>query len=116
MRKYKLEIKEKLIETGWELEEIDTETDWWLEEVWTIVSTKQNWGYRLYIHFLVDLQYEGTNKSSAVWCVSAIENKAENYHTAQSGFADMLLQRGKFDENIKLFIGNINKQRDLQSL
>jgi len=111
MRKYKIEIKEKLVDSGWEVEEIDTDTDWWLEERWAIFSTKQNWGYKLYLHFLVDLQYEGTDKDSAVWCVSALENKAMDYHSASSSFVSMYLQKGKFNENILLFVKGINTLR-----
>jgi len=116
LRLYKIQLKELLLENGWELKEIDDETEWWLEELWVIASSKQYWGYKLYLHFLVDLQYEGTNKSSAVWAVSALKEHAKSYTEANDYVAEMLLQKGKFDENLKQFIQKVNKHRNEKGL
>jgi len=116
LRLYKIRLKDLLLENGWELNEIDDETEWWLEELWVITSSKQNWGYKLYLHFLVDLQYEGTNKSSAVWAVSALQEPAKSYTEVNDNVAEMFLQKGKFDENLNQFIQKINKHRNEKGL
>ncbi len=116
MRLYKIQLKELLLEHGWELEEIDDETDWWLEELWTIASSKNNWGYKLYLHFLVDLQYEGINKSSAVSAISAYQKPIKNYNECSDHVAEMWLQKGKYDENLKNFVQEINQHRNEEGL
>lgn len=112
MKYYKELLLKKLHDSGWELDEIDSETDWWLEEMWKISSTQQNWGFTLYIHFLVDPQYDGTDKSSAVWAVSAIEKPAVGYVEAQNECKIMYLQKGRFDENLDKFVGELNNLRN----
>jgi len=116
LRLYKIQLKELLLENDWELEEIDDETDWWLEELWVVSSSKQNWGYKLYLHFLVDLQYEGNNKSSAVSAISASQKPAKSYTEANDHIAEMCLQKGKFNENLKLFVQEINQHRNENGL
>jgi hypothetical protein len=116
LRLYKIQLKELLAESGWELQEIDDETDWWLEELWVIVSSKQEWGYKLYLHFLVDLMYEGRNKSSAVSAISALQEPAKSYTEANEHVAEMWLQKGKYDENLKKFVQEINQHRNEKGL
>lgn len=116
MRRYKIQLKELLFESDWELEEVDDQTDWWLEELWVIVSSKQNWGYKLYLHFLVDLQYEGRDKSSAVCAIAALEKPVKSYTEANDDIAEMWLQKGRFNENLRKFVQEINHHRNEKGL
>ena len=94
------------------LKYVEDNTDWWLEERWTTCSVKQNWGLSFYLYFLVDLQYEGNDKGSAVWAVSASANVVRSHIEAQKCFANVFLQKGRIDKSIALFIDAINDYRN----
>ncbi len=111
MKYYKELLLKKLSDSGWELLEADDETDWWLESVWKIKSIKQNYGKVIFILFLVDPQYDGINKSSAVWAVGAFEEIPLD-RPLEDGISVMDMVKGKFDEKISQFTTEINAYRD----
>ena len=116
MKHYKQLLLNKLYDAGWELATQDTDTDWWLEEIWSIKSVRQNWGYELFILFLVDPLYEGNNKSQAVWAVTATTELPPDRITAENGVALMDLVKGKFDQKLSKFAELVNQHRNVVGL
>ncbi len=112
MKHYKSLLLKKLVDSGWELKTQDSDTEWWLEELWEVESIKQQYGYRVYVSFLVDLQYEGTRKSQAVWAIGAATEIPESYSSEEQNICTMDLQKGKFDEKLSSFVDKINHHRN----
>ncbi|MBL4798893.1 MAG: hypothetical protein JKY50_15865 [Oleispira sp.] len=111
MKYYKKLLLTKLSETGWEFIEEDADTDWWLESSWKIKSIKESYGLELYILFLVDPHYDGMNKSSAVWAVGAFQ-EIPTERPMENGIAVMDMVKGKFDQKLTEFVGDINFYRN----
>ena len=112
MRHYKQILKNKISDSGWELESTNVDTDWWLEEIWRIKSVKQDWGKIIFISFLVDPQYSGDNKSQAVWAISATNEIPSDRINAENGIVLIDLVKGKFDRKISEFVASINSYRN----
>ena len=112
MKYYKSLLLKKLIDSGWELLEQLDDTDWWLDEMWKVKSVKQYWGYQIFISFLVDLQYVGNNKGSAVWAVVATNTIPTERPINHEYIIEMDLVKGKFDQKLEAFVHGINKHRD----
>ncbi len=117
MKYYKEEILRKLSDTGWELVSIDSDhTDWWLDDLWEIQSVQQLYGLKLYIHFQVDPQYDGLNKSSAVMNVTVNQDRKLDYSASHGiDIAELYLKGGKFKNRIESFAISINKFRNGQN-
>lgn len=111
MKYYKELLLKKLAETGWERTVESDDTDWWLESWWKIRSNKQSYGYELYILFLVDPQYDGNNKSSAVWAVGA-QREIPHQRPLNEGICEMDMVKGKFDEKLTKFVSVLNEHRN----
>ena len=92
--------------------EKNDDTDWWLEETWKIKSINQAYGLELYILFLVDPQYDGSNKSQAVWAVSAVEEMPNHRPIDNEEIVQMDMQKGKFDQKLETFVLGINEFRN----
>jgi hypothetical protein len=112
MKHYKELLLKKLSASGWELIEQDDNTDWWLDEAWRVKSTAQHWGEEIYILFLVDPQYDGTKKDTAVWAVMAVKKVPNQRPTGDQGIVEMDLQKGKLDQKLEAFIQGINAYRN----
>ena len=111
MKYYKELLLKKLSDSGWELLGQDSDTDWWLEESWKVRSIQQNWGEEIYILFLVDPQYDGTNKSQAVWAVMAVKEIPNERQIGDEGIIQMDLVKGKFNKKLEAFVHGINEYR-----
>ena len=92
--------------------EQNDDTDWWLEETWKIKSLNQAYGLELYILFLVDPQYDGSNKSQAVWAVSAVDQMPNIRPIEHEEIILIDLQKGKLDQKLEKFILGINEFRN----
>ena len=112
MKYYKELLLKKLTDSGWELEEQNNDTDWWLEEYWKVKSIKDSWGKEIYIMFLVDPQYDGSNKSQAVWAVMAVIEIPEDRPLGNEGIILMDLQKGSFDQKLEDFVLGVNEYRN----
>ncbi len=112
MRTYKKLLLKKLTESGWELVTRENECEWWLEESWKIKSIRQNWGFELYILFLVDPMYEGNDKSQAVWAVGAALKIPLNRPVKSECFLAMDLQKGQYDSKLSEFVTGISEYRN----
>ncbi len=106
---YKKHLLKKLTDKGWELISQDDNTEWWVEELWTMKSIKQNYGFTVVIGFLVDLQYDGIDKRSAVDSICACLKEPKTYTEARQGLI-MYLTRGKFNV-IDQLVNDIDKIR-----
>ncbi len=111
MKYYKELLLKKLIDTGWELTERDDDTDWWLESSWKLTSIKQNYGHHIYVLFLVDPQYDGQNKGSAVWAIGAY-GQIPSDRPLDGEISFMHMVKGKFEEKLSLFTGEVNEYRN----
>jgi len=72
----KLQLEEELVRNGWKLvsRKLD-DFDWWADEQWVIESRWSPRGFRLFLTFLVDPQYEGSRpKGAGVWAIMASED------------------------------------------
>jgi len=114
MKHYQEQLLSLLHESGWELAVRDDDTEWWSAEQWTIKSLRESWGEELLINFLVDPQYEGLVKHSAVWAVSASIRQPQDRIEAQEGIATMDLVKGKYESKLKSFVSAINRHRHCQ--
>jgi hypothetical protein len=94
VRAYRRHLLELLSRSGWEVVNMETESDWWADGHWCVQSIRENWGLRLWINFLVDPQYEGSDKASAVWAVSATVEHPREREEAGRGIVLVDLQRG----------------------
>ncbi len=54
MPDYKDTLLAHLSAAGWEQSEVFEISQWWGKEVWRIKSTTTNWGFELFLAFLVD--------------------------------------------------------------
>ena len=111
MKYYKELLLRKLANSGWELVEIDEDTDWWLESVWRIKSIRQNYGLELFISFLVDPQYDGVNKSSAVYSIEAFK-EFPHERPLKNGLASLYFLNGKLNRVMEEFLVEINYFRN----
>jgi hypothetical protein len=94
VKAYRRHLLELLSRSGWEVVSMETESAWWTDGHWCVQSTRENWGLTLWINFLVDPQYEGAPKASAVWAVSATVTRPRNRLEAGAGIVLADLQRG----------------------
>jgi len=61
--------------------------------------------------FLVDPQYDGQNKSSAVWAMGAYRELPKG-RPLEEGISTMGMAKGKFYEKLTRFVGVINEHRN----
>ena len=111
MKYYKELLLTKLVDSGWELKGKDDDTDWWLESYWTIQSIKQNYGFEIFILFLVDPHYDGMDKETAVWAVGAFDEVPLEYRSDEE-ICVMDFVKGKLEEKLTKFVGEINEHRN----
>ena len=113
MKLYKEQLLTSLSNSGWELVEIDDFTDWWAEEHWRIASRKHQWGLELWLSYLVDPSYDGSDKSSAVWAVHAATSKPDSRPVSSGNeIATMYLSKGHYREEMHRFVEQIDGYRD----
>jgi hypothetical protein len=112
MKVYQERLLELLVQTAWELEEIVPEAEWWATEHWRLKSTGTDWGALLWITFLVDPQYDGTKKESAVWAIAAAAKRPADRLEAERQIALQALSRGHYDERVGEFVRTINADRN----
>ncbi|MCG7563099.1 hypothetical protein [Pseudoalteromonas sp. McH1-42] len=110
MKYYKEMLFSKLVQSGWEIIHESDNTEWWLESSWKIRSIKQNYGLECFILFLVDPQYEGNDKSSAVWAIEAFKN-LPSARPLNTGVAAMNMIKGQFDVKLSVFVNELNEYR-----
>lgn len=66
----------------------------------------------LTINFLIDPLYEGSNKSAAVWTITASTQRPIDRLDSQNNVAELFMQKGRFEEKLIAFIEDINRHRD----
>lgn len=100
--------------SGWDLADADTDTEWWACEHWTITSTQQLPELALVLTFLVDPQYEGTDKGSAVWAVMASTCRPKDQLDTSMQVAEERLQSGKLEASVRNFMDQVDQYRNDQ--
>ncbi len=116
MKLYQKQLLALLNTTGWELQAIDTETEWWSAEQWKLLSMKANFGLVVWIDFLVDPSYMGTEKLSHVWGIGASSCQPDHRLEAERGIAHLSMQKGQFAPKVDAFVRAINSWRDHHSI
>lgn len=114
MKHYQLQVNKFLVDAGWELVSIDRDVEWWSAEEWTVVSRREGWGTKIWINFLVDPQYDGQKKESAVWAVSASLSRPKERVEAESGTL-MDLVKGHFQAKLEGFVASLDELRRTSS-
>jgi hypothetical protein len=74
-------------------------------------SVKQHWGHEVFILFLVDPQYDGSDKHRAVWAVAA-RTELPIKRPLDDGIATLDLQRGQFNEKLRALADAVGRHRD----
>ncbi len=73
------EIEAALPETGWRLAERRIPDQWWIDELWRLESVWSPQGWRAYIIFLVDPQWDKPRRfGEAVWAVAVSKTQPED--------------------------------------
>jgi len=105
-------LRGRLDHDGWEIATIDDDTDWWIDQHWEIRSTRQAYGLTLFLNFMVDPMYEGRDKSSAVWEITASTHRPTERGDTTGQVAEMAMQKGRLARNLNGFIGELNAYRN----
>jgi len=105
-------LRGRLDHDGWEIATIDDDTDWWIDQHWEIRSTRQAYGLTLFLNFMVDPMYEGRDKSSAVWEITASTRRPTERLDTTGQVAEMAMQKGRLARNLNGFIGELNAYRN----
>lgn len=107
------QLRDRLSDAGWQVEAIDRDTEWWAAEHWRISSNRQAYGLEVFINFLVEPMFTGTNKDEGVWSISATSELPES--TNQNGgellISEMSIKNG-FSVNLPAFIDALNDHRN----
>jgi len=106
------QILARLSDSGWERTCIDNDTDWWVDEHWTIRSIRQEFGLMLIVSFLVDPMYEGRDKSTAIWLITAGTQQPSDRLDDKNNVAKLYMQKGRFNEKLIAFVEEINDYRN----
>ena len=115
MKYYKELLLDKLSKEGWELEENNEDIkEWWFESYWRVKSIRQAYGHEVYILFLVDPQYDGQDKSSAVFSIGAF-TKLPPEKLQSEGICTIYLVKGKLELNILEITQQLNEHRNIQN-
>jgi hypothetical protein len=102
----------RLDKDGWEVAAIDDDTDWWVDQHWEIRSTRQAYGLTLFLNFMVDPMYDGADKSSAVWSITASTCLPAGSKDKKDEITAMVLQKGRLNRNLSEFVRQLNAYRD----
>src|SRR5262245_43984201 len=74
MQAYKSQIRQCLMNHGWEIVEVLDVDDWWVDEFWKIASRRNARGLEIVLTFLVDPQWDAPRKKGqGVWTITATE-------------------------------------------
>ncbi len=112
-KNFRDQIRAALTRSGWQVVQIDGESDWWADEHWTIRSATQAYGCTLVVSFLVDPQYDGPRKSSAIWEIPVGTTRLLDRLDDENRIAVLGMQKGHFAEKLDSFILEMNRHRDL---
>ncbi len=111
-RRYHIDLRRRLRNSGWEIVWIDEDTDCWADVHWFVRSTRQAYGLELVVTFLVDPMYEGGDKRSAVWSVSATINCRTSRLDAAGAIATVYLQKGYQTESLQSLVDALDAYRN----
>jgi hypothetical protein len=70
-------------------------------------STRNAFGLKVVISFLVDLSYDGNAKSARIYAVSASTDKPHHYSDTTSEVARLSMYKGLFDKKIRRFVDEV---------
>jgi hypothetical protein len=105
-------LRGRLDDDGWKVAAIDNDTDWWVDQHWKIRSTRAANGLTLFLNFMVDPLYEGADKRSAVWSITASTSLPTGRTDTKSEVATLVLQKGRLIRNLGEFICQLNAYRN----
>jgi len=101
-------IREKLIENGWKITELEKgELDWWASEMWLIESVWSPIGATAYITFLFEPM-----DAKEVWDIAASRKKLENRRDTANSFYLNIKSSG-WKKSLPEFMKSISELRNL---
>ncbi|MEM8535317.1 MAG: hypothetical protein AAGF95_31065 [Chloroflexota bacterium] len=109
MKTYQKQLMTLLQQEGWSLETVEPVEDWWVSEHWRITSSTSPWANELWLSFLVDPMYEGAKKESAIHIIAANIDKPTSRPLTNQ--VELRLNKGKYQENLAVFVESLNRLR-----
>lgn len=101
-------IREKLIENGWKITELERgELDWWANEMWLIESVWSPIGKTAYITFMLEPM-----DAKEVWDIVASNEKLENRNDSANSFYLNIKSSG-WKKKLSEFMKSISELRNL---
>jgi hypothetical protein len=110
VKAYQKQLLALLLQSAWELEEIDSPAEWWVAELWRLKSTGPNWGSSVWITFLVDPMHEGPGKGNVYEVAATVERPVDRL-LADDEIATLRLSGSRFDDAVREFVRLINEDR-----
>lgn len=108
---FRVQIQDRLEDSGWEVAEIVVPDEWWCTESWEVRSVRQRYGLRIIISFIVDLMYEGSDREKHIACVFASEGFPQSYNDRETLVAELCMYKGHFSEMLTEFVGALDQYR-----
>lgn len=108
MQFQKQTIREKLIENGWKINELEkAELDWWAKEMWQLESVWSPVGKTAYISFLIDPMSDLQNPS--VWAIE-ISDEQPVYGKERNCFLVSLKQWKNEQNKFLTFLDKVRRK------
>ena len=101
----------RLLDIGWEIEEVIEVTEWWARNVWKLTSIKQAFGMKLFITPLTDRTSEAYD-SKDIEIIRASSEVPNDFYDISSVISDCFTNTRRFEKKLDEFISEIEKFRN----
>jgi hypothetical protein len=113
MQAYKSQLRQLLVDHGWEVVEVLEPDDWWADEFWKIESRRNAWGLAIVLTFLVDPMWDAPRKKGqGVWAIGASEGVPTERPVGEPGIAELCMVKGRYNEKLVAFITALDVYRN----
>jgi hypothetical protein len=115
MQAYKVQLRHRLADHGWEVVEVIDSDDWWADEYWEVASRRNAWGLEVVLTFLVDPQWDAPRKKGqGVWAITTTNSIPPDRLSADRCIAELPMVKGRFDEKLAAFVASLDAYRNSQ--
>jgi hypothetical protein len=113
MQAYKSQLRQRLVDCGWEVVEVIDTEEWWADEIWRIASRRNAWGLEIVVTFLVDPQWDAPRKKGqGVWAITATDGILADRPIGEEGIAELQMVKGRFDDKLAAFVDALDAYRN----
>jgi hypothetical protein len=113
---YKTQLRQLLVDHGWEVVAVSNTDDWWADEYWKVESRRNAWDLQIVLIFLVDPLWDTPRKKGqGVWAVSVTEEIPPDRISAEQGIAQLCMVKGRYDEKLAALIDSLDAYRNSRS-